>query len=123
MAKKTFKQVQSEVMEMARKTGMDEMDAIATLRRRLKREGIALPSSMATDAEYNKQLMDKGDKPKMNKGGYANCGASSPATQKSTQMLNKGGLLKPDNPGLKKLPTSVRNKMGYMNKGGYAKKK
>lgn len=26
-----------------------------------------------------------------------------------------------DNPGLKKLPTKVRNKMGYMAKGGYAK--
>jgi len=25
--------------------------------------------------------------------------------------------------GLKKLPTAVRNKMGYMNKGGMAKKK
>jgi len=25
--------------------------------------------------------------------------------------------------GLKKLPTAVRNKMGYMNKGGAAKKK
>jgi hypothetical protein len=30
-----------------------------------------------------------------------------------------GGMLKtPDNPGLKKLPTDVRNKMGYMKKGG-----
>ena len=30
-----------------------------------------------------------------------------------------GGMLKtPDNPGLKKLPTEVRNKMGYMKKGG-----
>ena len=27
------------------------------------------------------------------------------------------------NKGLSKLPTSVRNKMGYMNKGGAAKKK
>lgn len=25
--------------------------------------------------------------------------------------------------GLKKLPTAVRNKMGYMSKGGYSKKK
>jgi len=29
-------------------------------------------------------------KPKMAKGGYANCGASMPATQKSTKMM-KGG--------------------------------
>ena len=42
--------------------------------------------------------------------------------------LNKGGLLAKKKPsatqaGLKKLPTAVRNKMGYMNKGGMAKKK
>ena len=37
-------------------------------------------------------------------------------------MMNKGGSLKPvdkeKNPGLAKLPTKVRNKMGYMKKGG-----
>ena len=32
-------------------------------------------------------------------------------------------LKKPTNKGLKKLPTQVRNKMGYMNKGGMPKKK
>ena len=31
-------------------------------------------------------------------------------------------LKKPTNPGLKKLPTKVRNKMGYMKDGGKAKK-
>ena len=35
----------------------------------------------------------------------------------------EGGMLKtPDNPGLKKLPESVRNNMGYMKKGGKVKK-
>ena len=36
-----------------------------------------------------------------------------------------GGLKAPGagNTGLKKLPTAVRNKMGYMNKGGMPKKK
>ena len=36
-------------------------------------------------------------------------------------MMEKGGSLKPVQPnqkGLKKLPTEVRNKMGYMKKGG-----
>ena len=37
-------------------------------------------------------------------------------------MMKKGGSLKPVNPqpqkGLSKLPTEVRNKMGYMKKGG-----
>ena len=36
------------------------------------------------------------------------------------------GTIKPvnkkDNPGLAKLPTDVRNKMGYMKEGGMAKK-
>ncbi len=38
---------------------------------------------------------------------------------------NMGGLTKPtaNQTGLKKLPTSVRNKMGYMYGGGMAKKK
>ena len=37
--------------------------------------------------------------------------------------FNKGGSLKtPTNPGLKKLPTEVRNKMGFMNMGGKVKK-
>jgi hypothetical protein len=38
---------------------------------------------------------------------------------------SKGGLLKPvsaDKVGLSKLPTAVRNKMGYMKKGGVKKK-
>ena len=42
-----------------------------------------------------------------------------------TKKMSAGGALKaPDasNTGLKKLPTSVRNKMGYMNKGGTPKK-
>jgi hypothetical protein len=40
------------------------------------------------------------------------------------ELKNKGGVLKPVKPsqkGLKKLPTKVRNKMGYMKKGGRAK--
>ncbi len=44
-----------------------------------------------------------------------------------TKKFGSGGSLKAvdssDNPGLLKLPTEVRNKMGYMKKGGMAKKK
>jgi hypothetical protein len=44
-----------------------------------------------------------------------------------TKKFGSGGSLKAvdssDNPGLSKLPTEVRNKMGYMKKGGMAKKK
>jgi len=39
-------------------------------------------------------------------------------------MYKKGGELKvPTNKGLSKLPTAVRNKMGYMKEGGEAKSK
>ena len=42
------------------------------------------------------------------------------------KTFGSGGALKAvdssDNPGLSKLPTEVRNKMGYMKKGGMAKK-
>jgi hypothetical protein len=45
-------------------------------------------------------------------------------TLRNAGLMNKGGLA-PTNPtqiGLKKLPTAVRNKMGYMYGGGMAKK-
>ncbi len=43
---------------------------------------------------------------------------------KKKMGYNKGGLkaAPPNNTGLKKLPTSVRNKMGYMYGGGMMKK-
>ena len=44
-----------------------------------------------------------------------------------SKKFGSGGALKAvdssDNPGLSKLPTEVRNKMGYMKKGGMATKK
>lgn len=43
------------------------------------------------------------------------------------KKMQKGGSLKPvdssKNPGLSKLPTAVRNKMGYQKKGGAIKTK
>ena len=65
------------------------------------------------------------------KGGMVKCGASNPPSQKSSQSVTKmasGGMstLKkaPKNAtGLKKLPKEVRNKMGYMSRGGKATKK
>ena len=44
----------------------------------------------------------------------------------SVKKMSKGGSLKPvssDQKGLAKLPTAVRNKMGYQKKGGIVKKK
>jgi len=43
---------------------------------------------------------------------------------KKTKMAAGGLKTAPkEAKGLKKLPTAVRNKMGYMSKGGYSKKK
>lgn len=46
---------------------------------------------------------------------------------KKTKKMATGGSLKPvnasKNPGLSKLPTAVRNKMGYQKTGGSTKKK
>ena len=45
---------------------------------------------------------------------------------RSKRAMYKDGSLKPvdksKNPGLAKLPTKVRNKMGFMKKGGMVKK-
>jgi len=50
--------------------------------------------------------------------------AGKGGTGRNRQNLNMGGLTKPtaNQTGLKKLPTAVRNKMGYMYGGGMAKK-
>jgi len=49
----------------------------------------------------------------------------SKVVQKKIKGFNEGGLTKTttNQTGLKKLPTAVRNKMGYMAKGGAVKKK
>tara|TARA_R100001082_G_scaffold54733_1_gene30040 strand:- start:131 stop:823 length:693 start_codon:yes stop_codon:yes gene_type:complete len=46
-----------------------------------------------------------------------------PKKDKKTKGMKQGGLTKPkeNQTGLKKLPTAVRNKMGYMNRGGLTK--
>lgn len=45
------------------------------------------------------------------------------ANRKTKVKASKGAFLKrPTNPGLKKLPTQVRNRMGFMKKGGSVKK-
>jgi hypothetical protein len=64
--------------------------------------------------EYIEDFFAPGPDGKYKKGGVA------------SKKYNKGGALKKapsGNKGVKKLPTAVRNKMGYMSKGGTAKKK
>jgi hypothetical protein len=65
--------------------------------------------------QYGKKLLKRADKREKKAGG---------SVKKKMAM---GGKMKPvdkkKNPGLAKLPTEVRNKMGFMKKGGMAKKK
>ena len=64
---------------------------------------------------FNKQVSPKGYK----MGGRAKKMGGGMMMQRP--MMQKGGSLKavqPNQKGLKKLPTEVRNKMGYMKKGG-----
>ena len=63
---------------------------------------------------YNKQVSPKGY---MKGGRVKKMGGG----MMKRPMMEKGGSLKavkPNQKGLKKLPTEVRNKMGYMKKGG-----
>ncbi len=53
-------------------------------------------------------------------------GAYTKVQERTIGKMKKGGSLKPigdDKPGLKKLPTAVRNKMGFQKNGGKTIKK
>lgn len=82
-----------------------------------KKKGMAKGGAMMKKKGYA-----KGGKTAMKKKGYAKGGK----TAMKKKGYSKGGALKkPEakDAGLKKLPKSVRNKMGYMKDGGKTKKK
>jgi len=64
--------------------------------------------------------------PQVNPMGDATMPAAAGMKKGGKVLAKEGGMLKPvdkeENPGLAKLPTPVRNKMGYMKKGGQTKK-
>jgi hypothetical protein len=63
---------------------------------------------------------------KMAQGGQMYGIPQTGTTNYSAPTMKKGGTLKPvpsDQKGLAKLPTAVRNKMGYQKKGGTVKRK
>lgn len=114
----------SQLKAMLNKGSGASADEVRAALRELKRRGEPTPPPAQVTGGRRKTGPLPKPKARMAKGGYANCGASMPATQGSSKKMAVGGMLKkPDNPGLKKLPTAVRNRMGYMAKGGYAKKK
>tara|TARA_Y100000114_G_scaffold64244_1_gene58833 strand:- start:27 stop:398 length:372 start_codon:yes stop_codon:yes gene_type:complete len=96
--KPTFKEVQKKVMKFARENDMGDMEASRMLRSELKKFGIPLPKSMATEKQFKKQQQDKPRKTKkaeMAYGGMAN--------GKKHMYLNNGGSVKDLNPGLQAL--------------------
>ena len=93
---KTFEEIQSEVMEIARKNNMDEADAMRLLRARVRAAGLKMPKGTATDTQAMKQQaeMAKG-KAAMQKGGMAN--------GKMHMYSGGGSVTDKMNPGLKAL--------------------
>jgi len=83
-----------------------------------------IPTTKTTMGEGRIKILDK----ILKRGQYADKEINSANDYvkedlKKTEKKAGGGMLKaPDNPGLKKLPESVRNNMGYMKKGGKVKK-
>ena len=70
-------------------------------------------------------MMDRYKKGGMSKKKMMGGGVAEAARRVRASEMKKGGLKAVDkekNPGLAKLPTRVRNKMGYMKRGGKAKK-
>ena len=106
MAKKTFTEVQKEVMDIARRNELDESQAESLLRRRLRQEGIPLPDYMAKKQEFKKGGTPKKKKVQMMRGGMANG---------KVYMYAAGGSVT-ENPGLKALKASGPKGMEAYNK-------
>jgi len=93
---------------------------------RKRRESLAKAKVTQSEADTLGRAM-RSEGPGYKMGGKVQT-ASDTARKLATEMggMKKGGAMKPvdeaKNPGLKKLPTEVRNKMGYMKKGGDPKK-
>ena len=80
----------------------------------------------AMSVEKLKQITNKRNEAEARRKQAAEMQKMKPKAGDKKGMGPMGGqkpLQKPNNPGLSKLPEEVRNKMGYMKKGGMAKKK
>ena len=74
---------------------------------------------VTTPEKEKKRIKDLAKKERMKKILTEDMKTFGPKEESKPVKKKAGGMLKkPDNPGLKKLPTEVRNKMGYMKKGG-----
>ena len=111
-AKKTFTEVQKEVMDIARRNDLRDDQAESLLRRRLRQENIPLPEYMSKKQEFKKGGVTKKTGPmKMAHGGMAH--------GKPHMYLSNGGAVVDNlpNPGLKALAKTAKGKTAVRKMG------
>mgnify|MGYP003149614528 FL=1 len=114
---KTFKQIQTEVMKIARKKGLSEADAMRMLRNEMDKHDVSPPKGMATKKEYegDPKRGIKGQKQKMEERDNKNKGGLSDSKKKKVPVISIGiGMAE-----FKKDPS----KKAKMMRGGMANKK
>ena len=114
---KTFKQIQTEVMKIARKKGLSEADAMRMLRNEMDKHDVSPPKGMATKKEYegDPKRGIKGQKQKMEERDNKDKGGLSDSKKKKVPVISIGiGMAE-----FKKDPS----KKAKMMRGGTANKK
>ena len=114
---KTFKEIQAEVMELARKKGLSEADAMRMLRNEMDKHDVSPPKGMATKKEYegDPKIGIKGQKQKMEERDNKDKGGLSDSKKKKVPVISIGiGMAE-----FKKDPS----KKAKMMRGGMANKK
>jgi len=114
---KTFKQIQTEVMKIARKKGLSEADAMRMLRNEMDKHDVSPPKGMASKKEYegDPKRGIKGQKQKMEERDNKDKGGLSDSKKKKVPVISIGiGMAE-----FKKDPS----KKAKMMRGGMANKK
>ena len=89
---KTFKQIQTEVMKIARKKGLSEADAMRMLRNEMDKHDVSPPKGMATKKEYegDPKRGIKGQKQKMEERDNKDKGGLSDSKKKKVPVISIG---------------------------------
>ena len=114
---KTFKQIQTEVMKIARKKGLSEADAMRMLRNEMDKHDVSPPKGMASKKQYegDPKRGIKGQKQKMEERDNKDKGGLSDSKKKKVPVISIGiGMAE-----FKKDPS----KKAKMMRGGMANKK
>ena len=114
---KTFKQIQTEVMKIARKKGLSEADAMQMIRNEMDKHNVSPPKGMATkkESEGDPKEKVKGQKQKMKERDNKDRGGLSDSKKKKVPVISIGiGMAE-----FKKDPS----KKAKMMRGGMANKK